>query len=618
MTWQGPVTIPGVSERTVYGLFLRAAEAFGQQPALHFQEMREGKREWRSLSWVQYKAAVEEVACGLYALGLRHGDLAALDSETRMEFYLADAGILVAGGIAAALYTSYPVADHVKTLHRLGPKVVFVENPTLLAKLQTAAEDSLDAHYVLLTGEPANGPSVMTLDALRARGRKALEEDPGLTERFRTALKPEHGAILYLTSGATGEPKMGLVSHGALCDNCEMAPRVDGLDLGPGQRTIAFLPSAHITQRFVVQYLPVRCGMPVYFSEGLSRLPHELKQVKPTFFVAPPRVWERMYTSICTEIKKRPGIVQRIFWGALGLGIEIHTRRIEGRAVPMWMSRAWSLADRMIFRTIRERLGGELRLAISGAAPLGKDLADFYAAIGMPIHEGYGLTEGGVVCLNPIGRPKSGSIGKPLPGVEVKIAGDGELLFRSPTLFKGYWQDPDATAAILRDGWLHTGDIAEINAHGFVAITGRKKEVIVSSNGKKIYPAMIEGLFKMEPLLHQVLLVGDKLPYVAALFTLNGTVLESLREFSELKGKPMHEVVQSAPVQTAVKKIVARVNRQLAPFEQIRKWHVLDRDFTIEAGEITPTMKVRRARVLENHRHAVSGLYGNRDTESGE
>lgn len=607
-----------MSDRTVYGLFIHAAQSFGQLPALHFQSLSEGKREWRSLSWLEYKRAVEEVAAGLHSLGVRHGDVVALDSETRLEFYLADGGTLVAGAIAAALYTSYPVTDHLKTLHRLAPKVVFVENPTLLSKLLSAAEPPLDTRYVLLSGESPNGASILTLPQLRALGHEAIEHDPDLLARLHASVKPDDGAILYLTSGATGEPKMGLVSHASICDNCHMAPRIEGLNLGPDQRTIAFLPSAHITQRFVVQYLPLRCGMPVYFSEGLSRLPHELKQVKPTFFVAPPRVWERMYTSICTEIKKRPAFIQRLFWGALGLGIELHTRRIQGRSSPMWMTRAWKLADRLIFRTIRERLGGELRLAISGAAPLGKDLADFYAAIGMPIHEGYGLTEGGVVCLNPIGRPKSGSIGKPLPGVEVRIAPDGELTFRSPTLFTGYWQDPEATAAILKDGWLHTGDIAEIDPNGFVSITGRKKEVIVSSNGKKIYPAMIEGLFKMEPLIHQVLLIGDKLPYVAALFTLNGAVLESLREFEELRGKPMSEVVQSAPIQAAVKKMVAKVNRQLAPFEQIRKWHILDRDFTIDAGEITPTMKVRRARVLENHRNAVSGLYGNREADSGE
>ena len=233
-------------------------------------------------------------------------------------------------------------------------------------------------------------------------------------------------------------------------------------------------------------------------------------------------------------------------------------------------------------------------MAASGAAPLGKDLARFYAAIGMPLIEGYGLTEGGVVCLNPVERPKSGSIGIRMPGVELRLAEDGELLVKSPTLFSGYYDDPAATAAVLRDGWLYTGDIAEIDPEGYVYITGRKKELIVSSNGKKIYPARIELLFKAEPVINQVVLIGDRLPYVTALVTINAS-----------------EVATSAEAE--VKKAVARVNRKLAPFEQIRKFRILERDFSIETGELTPTMKVRRNRVLENHRALVSELYMGRE-----
>ena len=579
--------------RTIHGLLSNAAATYTTNPALHWSALESGKRSWKSLNWHEYLQAAQEIAAGLHSLGLQPGQLAAIHSETRMEFYLADLGIMIAGGISAALYTAYPPPDQIKTLRRLNPHTAFVETPAILAKLLSAADPPLSTRYILLTGTPDTNHA-LTLDQLRAKGREAIAANPTLLETLRAIVKPEDPAILYLTSGATGEPKMGLVSHGAMIDNVRMAPATPGLETGPNDRTIAFLPSAHITQRLVVEILPILTGMPVYFSEGLSKLPHELKHVRPTFFVAPPRVWERMYSSICAELKKKPALIQRVFWGALGLGIELHNRRIANQSAPAWMTAAWKLADRLIFQTIRQRLGGELRLAISGAAPLGKDLADFYAAIGMPIHEGYGLTEGGVVALNPIGRPKSGSIGKPLPGVEMKTNGDGELIFRSPTLFSGYYQDDSATASILQDGWLHTGDVAEFDAEGYVYITGRKKEVIVSSNGKKIYPAAIEGLFKMEPLIHQVLILGDQLPYAAALFTLNPTVQETA------KGE----------LQAELKRIVAKVNRQLAPFEQVRKWQVLDREFTIEAGELTPTMKVRRARVLENHRKAVQSLYG--------
>ncbi len=340
----------------------------------------------------------------------------------------------------------------------------------------------------------------------------------------------------------------------------------------------------------MIELLPIRMGIPVWFSESLAKLPHEMKTIRPTFLLAPPRVWERIFTSVNAEIKKKSAAVRKLFHGAVGLGAEVSRLREEGKPVPKTMLALLKIADWLVFSKIRARLGGRIRIAASGAAPLGKDLARFYAAIGMPLIEGYGLTEGGVVCLNPIDRPKSGSIGKQLPGVELRLAEDGELLVKSPALFSGYYNDPEATEAVLRDGWLYTGDIAEIDPEGYVYITGRKKELIVSSNGKKIYPARIEMLFKTEPVINQVVLIGDRLPYVTALVTINAA-----------------EVATSAEAE--VKKAVARVNRKLAPFEQIRKFRILEHDFSIESGELTPTMKVRRNRVLENHRDLVSELY---------
>ncbi len=598
------VPLSFLPDRTVYSLLEEAVEKFGDAPALYQAVGGRADKSWKASSWREYREAAREIAAGLVQLGIAVGDMVALHSETRIEFYLADLGIMTRGAIAAALYTSYPAAEQVKTLRNCEARAVFVEDPKVLAALLSAAEPPLPVQWILLTGE-AEGAT--TLEALRESGRAAMTASPDLFARIREGVRANDYAILYLTSGATGEPKMGLVTHAAILANVDMTPQAT--PLSPADRTIAFLPSAHITQRLAVEMMPLKIGMAVYFSEGLSRLPHELKSARPTFFVAPPRVWERLYASICTEIKKRGAVTQKIFHGALGLGAEVARRRQDGRDVPMWMAKLLGWADRSVFAKIRERMGGELRMAVSGAAPLGKDLADFFAAIGMPIYEGYGLTEGGIVALNPFGRPKSGSIGKPLPNVEMKLAEDGELIFRSPVVFAGYYKSPEATAAVLRDGWLHTGDIAEFDADGYIFITGRKKEVLVSSNGKKIYPALIETQFKMEPLFHQVLLLGDKQPYVAAMFTLNPAAAEQLKGMDEFKGRPMTEIAAAPPVRAEVKRIVTRINKQLAPFEQIRKHHILDRDFTIEDGELTPTMKVRRARVIENHRKIVAELF---------
>ena len=311
-------------------------------------------------------------------------------------------------------------------------------------------------------------------------------DDAEYFERIRLGVMPEQRAILYLTSGATGEPKFVEVSHAALVANVDSGKKV--LTMGPRDRALAFLPSAHIAQRVGIQLLPLAMGIPVYFSESLARLPHEFKTVKPTFFLAPPRVWERAYASVRAEIQKRGGATKKLFYIAIGMSADAVRLRQAGKPAPLWMKGPLALFNKLVFSKIRERFGGELTFAVSGAAPLAKELALFYEAIGMPLHEGFGLTEGGIVTLNLPGRQRIGSIGPALPGVKLKLADDGELLVSGPTVAMGYFNDEKATADVFRDGWLYTGDIAEIAKDGYVSITGRKKEIIVSSNGKKVYP----------------------------------------------------------------------------------------------------------------------------------
>jgi long-chain acyl-CoA synthetase len=570
----------------MYAVLDQAAQRYGNAPAL-YQPV--GKGQYQTYSWMEYKCAVQEIACGLRKLGIGKGEVVAIHAETRAEFYLADLGIMANGSIAGALYTTYPVPDQVGNLRASNARAVFVEDPkSMQALIEAAGQSPLPVQWILLTGQAEN---TLTLESLRTEGRKLLADDPQAFEKLQAEIQPQDLAILYLTSGATGEPKMGLTTHAALVANVDMGPIALGLT--PTDCTISFLPSAHIAQRVVIELLPIEMGVPVWFSESLAKLPTEMKTIRPTFLLAPPRVWERIFASINAEVKKKSGVARKLFHGAVGLGSEVARLREEGKPVPKWMHNALKLADRLVFSKIRTRLGGRLRIAASGAAPLGKELGRFYAAIGMPLIEGYGLTEGGVLTLNPLDRPKSGSIGVALPGVELRLAEDGELLVKSATLFAGYYNDPGSTAAVLRDGWLFTGDIAELDSDGYVYITGRKKELIVSSNGKKIYPARIEGLFKAEPIVNQVVLIGDRLPFVTALVTVNVATAETLK----------------GPVQAEVQKAVARVNKQLAPFEQIRKFRILERDFSIETGELTPTMKVRRNRVLENNRELVSELY---------
>lgn len=584
-----------MSCRTLYEVLEEAARRYGDLPALR-QPAGEG---YLTLSWKEYFQAAQEISLGLRSLGIGKGDVVALNSETRLEFYLADLGIMSNGSIAAALYPSYPPKDLLHNLEAAGARAAFVENPKVFETLRSAPV----GHWILLTGR-AEG--AIALEQLRALGRAAMErgEQPGVAE-------PSDPAVLYLTSGATGEPKMALVTHQAICANIAMGPAV--LPLGPEDSTVAFLPSAHIAQRVVVEFLPIPAGMPVTFSASLLQLPQEIRAVRPTLLLAPPRMWERIYSTVCTELRKRPALARKAFYGALGLGLAAARYRRKGKPVPWYIRVPLGTADRLMFHKIRGRFGGRLRVAASGAAPLSKDLADFYEAIGMPLVEGYGLTEGGVATLNPLDHPKPGSIGKALPGVEVSFSEDGELLLKSPCLFSHYWNDAATTAEVLRDGWLHTGDVGHADEDGYLFITGRKKELIVSSTGKKIYPSRVESLFKMEPIVSQVLLIGDRLPYLTALITFNPAAAQALKGMDQWQSRPPAELATAPLVLAEIRRVVTRVNNQLAPFEQVRKYRVLARDFSIEAGELTATMKLRRTRALENFKEDIAELYAGRE-----
>lgn len=586
--------------RTVFQVLEDTVAAHGTEPALKQPIPGERGKKYQTWTWNEHRQAVEEIALGLDSIGIRKGDVIATCSETRAEFYLVDLAVMSIGAISAALYQSYPVKDLLKTIEASSSRALFIENPKMLDELGAASVE----FFLLLTGTAAGA---ISLEDLRARGRASKAIQPARFVALTTSTSPDDYAILYLTSGATGEPKMVLTTQGAVVANIEMGPAV--LPMTTDDVTIAFLPSAHITQRIVIELLPMFFGTPVVFSESILQLPNEIKSVRPTVFVAPPRMWERVYASVCTELRKKPAPVRKLFYGAVGMGIAAARYRREGKRVPPYLSLPLKAVDRAMFAPIRARLGGRMRVPVSGGAPLGKELAEFYEAIGMPLVEGYGLTEGGVVAFNPTANPRAGSIGKLLPGVEAQFAEDGELLLKSPSMFSHYFKDPQTTAQVKENGWLRTGDIGHMDSDGFVYITSRKKELIVSSTGKKVFPSRVESLFKFEPLISQVVLVGDRLPYLTALFTINTALAETLTGMESMKGKPVSELTAAEPVATEVQKIVNRVNKQLGDFEKIRKFRILPRDFSIETGELTPTMKVRRPQVLEHFHVEIDSLY---------
>ena len=513
-----------MTPRTLYQVLEETARVHGDAPALR-QPMPNGA--YNVYSWNQYQRAAEEIAAGLRSLGIGNGDVVALNSETRLEFYLADLGILTNGSIAAAMYPSYPAPDLLRTIRTTQARAVFVEDPKTLKTLRGAPVD----HWILLTGE-AEG--ALTLEQLRARGREALAADARLLERIVAGVSPADTAILYLTSGATGDPKMALVTHRSVVSNIDMGPAV--LPMGPNDSTVAFLPSAHIAQRVVIEFLPMRCGMPVTFFESLLKLPNDIRKVRPTILLAPPRMWERIYSTICTELRKKPAAIRKAFYGALGMALAAARYRRAGQARALasarsarrrrphflpqgartfrrkdsrrrFRRRAAQQRSGRVLRSHRDAAGGRLRtdrrrrhLAQSPGSPQARQHRQAPARRGIPNQR----------------RQRDPHQG-PLP------------LLRLPQRSGDYRRG-------LRDGWLHTGDLGHFDDDGYVFITGRKKELIVSSTGKKIYPSRVESLFKMEPLISQVLLIGDRLPFLTALFTINVTAAESLKGMEAVEG----------------------------------------------------------------------------------
>jgi len=589
--------------KTVCDFLRERARLSPDAPALHQPRGDRARRSYETFSWRQYADAVDEIASGLFELGVRKGDVVALDSDSHAEFYLCDLGVMACGAAAAALYPTSPPKEKLRLIERSGAKALISQDVVSLGRLASATTEL----RLLMRGE-AQG--AVALAELRAIGRRALDRDPQLIDRLSREIKSEDAAIVYLTSGATGDSKIVVSSHGAVVANTRCA--LSMIRVEAGDSAFSFLPSAHISQRLVLEMAPLAAGVPVWFAESLNTVAEEIQTVRPTAMVAPPQVWERVRKRIYEAMRRESAWKNRVFDAAITAGIKRSKLEQAGRRVPIWLRGASVVFEKLVYSKLRDRVGGKLRLAISGAAPLAEELAHFWAAVGIRLTEGYGLTEAGILTFNTPGRERFGSVGKALPGVELRLAEDGELLVRSEFAFSGYLNDAETTAEVVRDGWLYTGDIAEIASDGPVRITGRKKEIIISSTGKNVFPNSIEALFRGEPLISNVFLVGDDLPYLAALITLHPPEARILPGMEQFRDLPNSSLGQAPPVQAALDGIVRKVNRRLSTVERILRYKALPRDFSMEKGEVTPTLKLRRQVILKRFEGEVAELYADR------
>jgi long-chain acyl-CoA synthetase len=583
------------AERTIPRLWQDAVAKRREHPAYLVQH----HDHWHEVSWSEAATRVTALANGLLARGVRKGDAYAILARTTLEWALFDYALAHIGAVVAPVYATSSAKDVEYVLAHSGSVGVLCEDAEQVAKVDSVRTRLPDLRQLLVYAD---------LPALEEEGRRHAEAHPQALERAVGAVGPEDLFTFIYTSGTTGLPKGCMIRHR---NYYEMVAVVDGLPgyAAENDTTLLYLPLAHNFGRLLHLAGPY-VGFTTAFLPDPLAVADALLQVRPTILPSVPRVYEKVHTAVVSAFDETTGVRHRIVRWALGIGRRASSLRQQGRPLPAALALQHAIADRLVFSHVRERLGGRLRTPISGGAPLSQEIAEFFDTLGIRILEGYGLTEcTSAATTNTPEHYRFGTVGRALPGFELRLDEDGELLMRSETIFAGYHRDPDATAEVLLEGgWLRSGDIAEIDEDGFVRITDRKKDIIVTAGGKNVTPQNIENELKTSRYVSQALVVGDRRPYVTALVTLDAAELDKWAGANGVTLDPDAHATD-ARVIALVQEIVDGVNAERSPFEQLKRFAILPRDFTIEDGEVTPTLKLRRRVVLEHFADVVDELY---------
>ena len=561
------------------------------------------------------------ISLGLQALGVRPGDRVGIVCESRPEWHLADLAILTARAITVPVYPTLSASQTRFILNDAGVSVAVVSDGVQLGKLREVAAmlPGLQTVVVVLAPDSmpesaAGGPAVVTMADVLANGRRQLQQDPGLDRRFEDQARsvvPSDVATIIYTSGTTGAPKGVMLTHGNIMSNVIATNAV--LKVTPDDVALSFLPLSHTFER-TATYLYLYAGASVVFAESLQTIARDLARVAPTVMAGAPRVFEKFHHAVVDGVAATPALRRRLFGWALGVGRSVSQARLDGRTPPWRALLLAPLANALVWRKVRARTGGRIRAMVSGSAPLARSTAEFFFAVGLPLIEGYGLTESApVITVNPLDAPRLGTVGRVISGVEIKIADDGEILARGPNIMRGYYNRPYDTAAALVDGWLHTGDIGQIDSDGYLSITDRKKDLIVTSGGKNIAPQPIQQRLKSSPLVSDAIIIGDRRNFPAALIVPDFDAIEAeLREHGRPPGT--HEQLAVRPdVHALFQRLLDQINLELAQFEKIKRFALLPSEMTIEGGELTPTLKLRRSVVEERWAAVIEQLYATRE-----
>jgi long-chain acyl-CoA synthetase len=597
------------SPEPLVNLFFHRADAVPDRVASYSK--MDGR--WVGTTWREAKLTVEECAYGLLELGADRGTPVGVLSNTRREWALMDMSAIAIGGVTIGIYPTLTGAQSRQILELSGARIVFVDDRAQRVKLEEAAADLEPPLQIITMEARAEGKGeatgrTITLDELRRRGAKRRRERPDELQRRIGEAKSDDVVSYIYTSGTTGEPKGAMLTHANFHYVIHATTAV--LPTG-GERSLVFLPLAHSLQRYA-SYLGLIVDAEGYYCESLDKVQEYLREVQPTIFALVPRVLEKIHAKALAAAAERSPIERRIFDRSLSVLHEVGHLRREGGVPGLRQRLMRRAADRLVARRVRERLGGRVKYIGSGGAPLARDTHEFFEDVGIPILEGYGLTETcAPACVNTLQNRRIGTVGRPLPGTEIKIADDGEILIRGPGVFRGYHQNEDATrAAFTDDGWFRSGDIGVMSRDGFLSITDRKKDLIITAGGKNIAPQPLEAELKRNPLVGQAVVIGDGRPYLTALLAIDP---EAKRQIADRHGVPMDadaaRFFELPAIRAEIDRHLADVNSRHAPFEQIKRFGFLPAEMTVESGELTPTLKVKRRIVSERYRDRIEALY---------
>ncbi|MCP4872934.1 MAG: long-chain fatty acid--CoA ligase [Proteobacteria bacterium] len=569
------------------------------------------KGTWHDITWEGYKQRVLVAGAGLRTLGLQPGDMAAVLSTNRTEWLVGDLACLAIGCPTVPIYPSSIAPQVQYILEHSGCKAVIAEDAGQLHKLLEIRDACPNLeHIIVLEGDDAsNQDGVVAWADLIKRGDDAGPEAWASVEAQVEANDPAALATIVYTSGTTGPPKGAMISHRNMMAMAESLAAA--LEAGDNDSSLSFLPLSHIAERLQGEIMAIRVGYTVNMGEGLEHVAANLVETEPTILVCVPRLWEKYYSRITSGLQDAPDLRKKLFGWATDVGKALAHQRSLGNKPSVTLKMQYDVADRLVLSKVRKKLGmARGRRFISGAAPLSADVGVFFAGLGISIQEVYGQTECvGVCTFNPLDKPKYGTVGIPVEGQEIKIAEDGEILVKGDNVFMGYLKQPEATAETIVDGWLHTGDVGEFDAGGYVKITDRKKDIIVTAGGKNVSPQNIENRLKQYAGMSQVVVVGDKRKFLSALVTLDEEGLEELYDRDDRKVPPADARPTDDGIRALLQGYIDEVNGGLASYETLKKFVILPEDFTVESGELTPSLKVKRRVIQRTHEALIDSFY---------